>query len=245
MKKTTAKQKQRKIDWARYVIAFIITGSIFGTALYVSQVATAKRINEMKSIQDKIAIDLLSSETQFSLLASGAACTEDGNSVLAPEIQQLGERLSYMENHLGSDNSDVIGLKKYYSLLQIKDYMLMKELAEKCNFKPITVVYFYSNQDCEECARQGYVLTALHEKYPTIRVYAFDANLDLSAIKTLQTVTKVPAELPSMIINGKAYTGFNTLEEIESKLPKALLDELKKAAEKAKEEIDTKDKGSN
>lgn len=241
-KKITAKEKQRRIDWARYVVAFIITCSIFGTALYISQVATAKRINEMKSIQDKIAIDLLSSETQFSLLASGAACSEDGNSVLAPEIQKLGERLAYMEQHLGADNSDVIGLKKYYSLLQIKDYMLMKELAEKCNFKPVTIVYFYSNQDCEECDRQGYVLTALHEKYSTVRVYSFDADLDLSAIKTLQTVTKAPDALPSLIINGKPYTGFNTLEEIESKIPKQVLDELKKAAaEKAKEESDKKE----
>jgi len=227
---------KRSIDWARYIISFVITAAIFGTVLYISQVATAKRINEIKSIQDKIAIDLLSSETQFSLLASGAACNEDGNSVLAPEIEKLGERLSYMEDQLGTDNSDVIGLKKYYSLLQIKDYLLTKELSQKCGFKTVSIIYFYSNNDCPECTRQGYVLTALHEAYPTLRIYAFDANLDLSAIKTLQTVTKAPESVPSMIINGKVYTGFKTLEEIESKLPKTFIDVAKKAAEEAKKE---------
>ncbi len=210
--------KQRTIQWARYGIAFIITIAIFGSVLYISQVATNKRMSEVRSIQDKIAIDLLSSETQFSLLSS-ASCTQDGNSILAPEIGQLGDRLTFMENQLGADDTGVIGLKKYYSLLQIKDYILMKELGDTCNFKPVTLVYFYSNEDCSDCTKQGFVLTALREKYPLLRVYAFDANLDLSAIKTLQTVTRAPGTVPSMVIGGKVYTGFKSIEEIEKEVP--------------------------
>ena len=209
----------------------IITVAIFGSVLYISQVATNKRMAEVRSIQDKIAIDLLSSETQFSLLSS-AGCTQDGNSILAPEIGQLGDRLTFMEGQLGMDNPEVIGLKKYYSLLQIKDYMLMKELGEKCNFKPVTLVYFYSNEDCSDCTKQGFVLTALREKYPLLRVYAFDADLDLSAIKTLQTITNAPGTVPSMVIGGKVYTGFKSIEEIEKAVPalaKMLADQ--KAAE--------------
>ncbi len=220
--------KQRTIQWARYIIALIITVAIFGSVLYISQVATNKRMSEVRSIQDKIAIDLLSSETQFNLLST-AGCTQDGNSILAPEIGQLGDRLTFMEGQLGIDNPEVIGLKKYYSLLQIKDYMLSKELGEKCNFKPVTLVYFYSNNDCSDCTKQGYVLTALREKYPLLRVYAFDSDLDLSAIKTLQTVTNVPAAVPSMVISGNVYTGFKSIEDLES-IPsiKKLADALKK-----------------
>ncbi len=224
--------KQRTIQWARYIIALILTVAIFGSVLYISQVATNKRLSEVRSIQDKIAIDLLSSETQFSLLSS-AGCTQDGNSILAPEIGQLGDRLTFMEGQLGMDNPEVIGLKKYYSLLQIKDYMLMKELGEKCNFKPVTLVYFYSNENCSDCTKQGFVLTALREKYPLLRVYAFDADLDLSAIKTLQTITNAPGTVPSMVIGGKVYTGFKSIEEIEKVVPalaKMLVDQ--KAAEK-------------
>jgi hypothetical protein len=221
-------KKQRTIQWARYIVALVITVAIFGSVLYISQVATDKRISEVKSIQDKISIDLLSSETQFNLLSS-AGCTQDGNSILAPEIGQLGDRLTFMEGQLGINNPDVIGLKKYYSLLQIKDYLLMKELGEKCNFKPVTLVYFYTNEDCSDCTKQGFVLTALREKYPLLRVYAFDADLDLSAIKTLQTVTNAPATVPSMVINDKVYTGFHSIEDLEA-IPsiKKLADALKK-----------------
>ncbi len=230
--------KERTIQWARYIVALVLTIAIFGSVLYISQVATDKRMSEVKSIQDKIAIDLLSSETQFSLL-SAAGCTQDGDSILAPEIGQLGDRLTFMEGQLGIDDPDVIGLKKYYSLLQIKDYILMKELGDKCNFKPVTLVYFYSNDNCSDCTKQGYVLTALREKYPLLRVYSFDADLDLSAIKTLQTVTSAPGTVPSMVIGGKIYTGFKSIEEIEIAVPALakMLAEQKAVEKKAQTKI--------
>jgi thiol-disulfide isomerase/thioredoxin len=227
---------KRKIDWARYIVTFIITAALFGTVMYLSQVVTSKRVAELKSIQDNIAIDLLSSETQFSLLSSGA-CTDDGNSILAPEIEKLGERLSFMEEQLGTDNADVIGLKKYYSLLQIKDFLLMKELAEKCGQKSVTIVYFYSNDadTCADCKKQGQVLTYLREQYPDLRVYAFDYDLDLSAIKTMQALYKVPNALPALVMNGKLHTGYQSVETIEKLIP-----DLKKmkAAQEAKEKAE-------
>lgn len=224
----------KKTEYAKYLITFIVTAGLFATIFYVSKITNDARVKTIKSEQDVLSINLLSSEVQFSLLKTGG-CTEDGNSILAPEIGSLGQRLAYMENQLGADNQDVINLKKYYSLLQIKDYMLMKELGEKCNFKPITIVYFYSNNECEDCTKQGYVLTALREKYPLLRIYSFDANLDLSAIKTLQTVTKAPDEVPSLIINGKVYTGFKSIEDIEKVTPALtkMLADQKAAEEKA------------
>lgn len=221
----------RRIDWGRYILALFITVAIFATIFYISDTVNSKRVSEMRSIQDKLSIDLLSSETQFALL-NQADCSQDGNSILAPEIGQLGDRLSYMEEQLGTDNADVIGLKKYYSLLQIKDYMLVSALASKCHTKPVTIIYFYADK-CDDCTKQGYVLTALREKYPLLRVYSFDANLDLSAIKTLQTITNAPASVPALVINGKTHTGFQSIEAIEKAVPalaKMLADQ--KAAEK-------------
>jgi hypothetical protein len=213
-------QTTRKIDWARYGVTLVITVLIFISAFYLSDILASKKISEIRNMQDSIAIDLLSSETQFSLLRT-ATCSEDGYSILAPEIAQLGTRLASMESQLGATNNDVIGLKKYYSLLQIKDYMLTQELVKNCNFKPLVMVYFYS-PDCAECEKQGYVLTALREKYPLVRIYAFDAQLDLSAIKTLQTVLKAPSETPSLVVKGKVLAGFQTLESLETLLQKEL-----------------------
>ena len=210
--------QKRRIDWARYVVSFIITAAIFMTVILVSRVVNEKKIASLQTLQDKIAIDLLSSETQFSLLSS-SGCTSDGNSILTPEIGEMGDRLSYMEGQLGPNNTSVIGLKEYYSLLEIKDYLLVNELASKCHNKSMTLVYFYSNNNCPDCDKQGYVLTALREQYPALRVYSFDADLDVSAIKTLQTITKVPGTLPSIVINGHVYGGFQSLDDIQKNEP--------------------------
>ncbi len=225
--------KQKSLEWFKYIVTFVITAGIFITVFYVTKIVNERKLSEIKSIQDKIAIDLLSSETQFSLLKR-STCSQDGSSLLAPEIGSLGERLGFMEGQLGMDNPDVIGLKKYYSLLEMKDYLLGIELAQKCSFKPIYILYFYKNE-CTDCEKQGYALTALREKYPELRVYSFDADLDLSAIATLETIYKVSSDLPALVINEKLYTGMQSIETIEKLIP-----DLKKSLEKAEAEKATK-----
>ena len=224
----------KKIQWLKYIVTFLITAGIFVTVFMTTKVINERKFSEIRNIQDKISIDLLSSETQFSLLKQ-AACPEDGNSILAPEIGTLGERLVGMENTLGGDNDQVIQLKKYYSLLQIKDYLLSAEFSKKCDFKPITIVYFYNDQ-CERCGGQGEVLTALRGKYPELRVYSFDTDLDLSAIETFKKVSRVApgGEYPVTIINGKVYRGFQSIETIEKMIPE--LKELLKSQNQNEEE---------
>lgn len=228
-------KQSSSFEWFKFVVTFVITAGIFITVFYVTKVVNERKLSEIKSIQDKIAIDLLSSETQFSLLKR-STCTQDGNSLLAPEIGTLGERLAFMETQLGTDNADVLGLKKYYSLLQMKDYLLGLELSQKCSFKPIYILYFYKN-DCTDCEKQGYALTALREKYPELRVYSFDADLDLSAIATLETIYKVSGDLPALVVNEKLYTGFQSIDTIEKLIP-----DLKKSLEKAEDKIKTNSK---
>ena len=101
--------------------------------------------------------------------------------------------------------------------------------------KSIFVFYFYSDKDrCEDCEKQGYVLTALREKYPDFRIYSFDYNLDLSAIQALVSIYKVKNELPAMVFNGKVYNGFQSVEDIEKNLPD--LEKLKKTEDNANQE---------
>ncbi len=126
-----------------------------------------------------------------------------------------------MEENLGTDNKEVVRLKRYYSLLQVKDYLLMQKLDEQCSFDPISIIYFYSNEEgeCEDCRKEGHVLTYLREQYPQLRIYAFDYNLDLSALKTLIAVYKVQDNLPAIIIDGKVHYGFKDLEEMNKIMP--------------------------
>lgn len=208
-----------KINIKKYFVAFLITAVVFISAIWLSNYFNDRRIQEIQSIQDQISIDILSSETQFDLL-SAASCKILDESVLSQELNELSSRLSFMEESLGTNNSQVQQLKRYYSLLQIKDYLLMKRLSDKCNVKPVSILYFYSNKgDCEDCKKEGYVLTYLREEYPRLRVYAFDFNLDLGAIKTIESIYKLSGEMPTIIIDDTPYYGFKSVEDIEKLVP--------------------------
>jgi hypothetical protein len=207
------------IKYKKYIIVFVITAVIFATAVYFSNFMNAKRAEEIKAIEDRIAIDILSSETQFDLLKE-ASCRQLNDTVLSSELNRLSERLSYMEQELGANNAEVFKLKRYYSLLQIKDYLLMQEISKKCQFSPISILYFYSNKgDCQDCKREGYVLTHLREQYPALRVYSFDYNLDLSATKTLIDINKLNGTLPALVIDDKIYYGYMGVEDLEAAIP--------------------------
>jgi hypothetical protein len=210
--------QNQNIDWKKYLIVFFITVTLFGSALYISDKLNNRRLDQLNADAAQISLDILSSETQFSLLEE-LSCKDVSTTVLSSELNSLADKITYSEDNIGNTNTDVISLKKSYSLLEIKDYLLMKKITERCGEKSIFILYFYNNDNCTECTKQGYVLTSLREKYPNLRVYSFDYNLDLGAIKSMISIYKVTDKLPALVINGKVYSGFQSVEDIEKTFP--------------------------
>lgn len=209
------------IDWKKYLIVFLFTGTIFLSASYISNYFTDKKIDQLKSIQDKISIDVLSSETQFSLL-SELSCKNIRESFLSSELSELGSKLEWGEKNLGA-SEEVLYLKKYYSLLQIKDYLLNKQISERCKTKAAFILYFYTTKEnCSECDRESLILSALRERYPELRVYSFDYSIDLSAVKAMLQIYKIEdTKLPALVIDDEVLTGFHGIEELEKRIKKS------------------------
>jgi hypothetical protein len=206
------------------LLAFVITVAIIATVVYAINYLDRQRLAELTAIQNQLATDTLSLETQFSLLAQAPCENLDAGNELSREVSELGDRLSVAEARLGSDNKQVTDLKKQYTLLQIRDYLLTQQLTKSCNIKPTVALYFYSNAPgaCTDCDRASYTLTYLRQTYPALRVYSFDYDLDLGALRTLVSVEKVRADFPAFVINGKRSYGFTTLEDFQTRFPKAL-----------------------
>lgn len=206
------------LNWKKYFIVLLITGTLFLTATFLSNYLGDRKVQELKSIQDKIAIDILSSETQFSLL-SELSCKNISDSVLRGELGELGDKLEWSQNNLGN-TEEVTYLRKYYSLLQIKDYLLTKRISERCKVKTAFILYFYTNRDnCSECEKQSLVLTALREKYPELRVYSFDYSTDLSTVDSMLQIYKIKdTVLPALVIDGEVLTGFHSIEALEKNI---------------------------
>jgi hypothetical protein len=217
-----------QIDWKKYLIVFLITIGLFLSASYISNYFGNKKIDQIKSIQDKIAIDILSSETQFSLL-SELSCNNISDSVFSGELGELGSKLEWGQENLGSE-SELAYLKKYYSLLQIKDYLLSKKISERCKVKSAFILYFYTTiENCSVCEREGLVLSSLRDKYPELRVYSFDYSTDLSAVKAMLQIYKIKdTELPAVVLDDEVLTGFHSVEELDAKIQKSFkLQEVK------------------
>lgn len=207
------------------LIALFITIALAGTVAYAINYLNNARITELSTIEDQLSIDILSLDTQFSLLEAAPCDSFASSTTLIGELANMGTRLSYAESQLGSGNAQVTRLKEQYSLLEIRDYLITKELAAVCGgAKPATVLYFYSNAgDCTDCNKAGYALSYLRDTYPMLRVYSFDYNLDLGALKTFIAITKVKRDLPAFVINDKQYYGFTSLADLEKQFPKGML----------------------
>ncbi len=220
-----------KLDYSRYIVSLIITIAIFSTAFYMSNYFSDKKINNIKSIQESIAVDILSNETQF--LLKEVSCSSESFNATAGQLNELGEKVTYTENQLGSTDGSVIYLKKYYSLLEIKDYLLSKRVAEKCSVtqQPIFMIYMYTNNTsaCSDCSKQAAILARLRDIYPDLRIYTFDYDLELAPIDTLKKIYKIEnnkeSTFPILVIEDKPYYGLKSIEDLKKLLP----DRLKEA----------------
>ena len=129
-----------KIDYTRYLVAMIITTALFASAYFASNYFTNRRLSSIDTIQENLYVENMANQVQYDLLQE-SSCSNITSSILSDDLAKTGDKLSYTEADLGASNAKVIYLKKYYSLLQIKDYLLSKKLAEKCaNKKTIFII---------------------------------------------------------------------------------------------------------
>lgn len=205
----------------RYIYTFIITLAIFFFSIWLSNVFSDKKVQSLRDLESRINLDILSVETRFSLLQK-TSCehivdNKDSDIGFNVDLNNVALKIKSLENQLGYENDDVISLKKYYSLLQIKDYLLAKEFHDRCKKNTVSILYFYDT-NCADCAKQSIILDKIISDYPEIRVYYLDKKSDNPALDTLLSIFKI-TQSPSLVINEKTYTGYQDVSKIESYIP--------------------------
>ncbi len=212
-----SKMKRQKMQASKYVAAFAMTTVIFLIGFIIGGYINESKLSTIDELQQDLTKDTISSELQFILLTEHP-CESLHADQLTEELYDIGTKLDFMESKMGKKNKDVIKLKEYYSLLEIRHWLLMKRANEECNSSYDLIHYLYSNKgDCDDCEQQGYVLSTIHKKYPTVNIYSFDINIDdpaLGSIKDLYGITTAP----SLVINGITEEGFRDKEFIENNL---------------------------
>ncbi len=199
-----------------YIFALLATVALFLIAFGISVYINNKKTENLKSDEDKIAVNILSLETEYDLLTKSSCESFDSNA-LRQDLDTLSSKLSFMEDQLGSDNQDVLRLKRYYTILEIKDYLLMQNISKQCKTPLVSILYFYSEKDCPDCQTQDYLLGGIADEYGnSVAIYKFDYDIDLPVLKTLITLHNVPAKAPAYDINGKPYGTMSSLSDLEN-----------------------------
>lgn len=210
------KMQKHKIHKDRYIATFALATLCFIIGILIGNAITSSKIAKVESMEDKLKFDIMSLEIE-NLLATENPCSA------IPETleEQLGKttiKISFLENQLGKDDLQVLELKKYYSLLEIRHWLFMQKRKERCGENYTLVLFFYSNkpENIDLSEKQGYVLDYLRNEYglERLKVYSLDYDLDLGVIKTLIEVYDI-TEVPSMIIDGGFYLGFHSKDELE------------------------------
>ncbi len=209
-------QRKKRINPMKYFLVLVITLAVFLSGIYLGNYSSNQKIELIGDMQNDLRIKTLGVELQYEILAENP-CLQINSTPLTEELNSIAERLDFMENQLGEDNIQVINTKEYYSLLQIRHWLLLKRTKEECKHNTLPIFYFYSNRgDCPDCDEQGIILTAMRKKYDFVRVYPFDINIQNPAISTLRSMYAVE-KAPTLIIDDQFFDYY---------LPKLLIEEM-------------------
>jgi len=226
--------KTHKINVSRYMLAFALTIIVFLIGYFVGNTISNIKLDNLSYLEQDIRVDSLSNELVFAL-AQAELCNDISSSSYTKELADIGKRLVYMESLYGYNSQEVIRLKNYYSLLQIRHWMLFTEMNKKCGYNTSLVLYFYTNYGCNDCTDQGLVLTNIYRSRPFFNIYSFEYAINNSATNYLQTVYNISKDrLPTLVINGDVYYGFQSKDVLNDRLNlnKLLADDKLKHPEK-------------
>ena len=213
----------------KHLIVLSLTLAIFFAVFRFVSFENALKRKEISSLQENVLIDLMANETQFDLLKTAPCDSIIEGSSLSNKMDEIGRKLTFAENHDESKSEELLSLKKYYSLLEVKDYLLSQELIKKCPQSNVhSIIYFY-RENCKPCVRQGYVLSELKKRYPWVRIYSFDYDLDFPVVKSFGDIYHVTEGIFPVLIfdDGSIHRGFTSIEEIEEAIPELEKEKLK------------------
>lgn len=214
--------KDKRIDPQKYIFVFVCAVLIFACGFFLANFISKRNLQSIDQLQQNLRIDILSLETQFSILTQ-APCENLNESTLTQELYDIALQLTAVGNNVGKDNPYYLQLKKYYSILEIKHWLLLQKAKKECGLPLTFVIYFYADKKtCPSCEDQGYLLTFFRKKYPDLRVYSFDFTLELAALDALKSIyqTQPNEPLPLIIINREVLSGFQNKEQLEKTLGK-------------------------
>lgn len=209
---------ERVLSKKRYLIAFILTFLVFFLGILLGSFLNEIKYKDISILTQEFRTKALNFDVQGMLLREGL-CTGVNVDTFDRDLIEISGHVQSLEDQLGKQDDQVVAMKEYYFLLEIRHWLFLKKLREDCNSNYDLILYFYSNDEekCESCEGQGYILSYLRQKYDNIRIYSFDVDVDNPTVKLLIDLYSVK-QAPSIALNERLYTGFQERDALENAL---------------------------
>ncbi|MEF8847454.1 MAG: thioredoxin family protein [Candidatus Paceibacterota bacterium] len=217
----------REIQKYRYVLAAILTITVFVMGMLFSNLMDDRRYQSLQNEVQENNVEMESRQIQLSYLKSAdvdsCSALEAG---LIDIIRGYNDRLERVQQYQEDSffkETQFENIKREYILSGVRYWMYAQELREKCDYRTNTVLFFtedlFGNPDCEQCSMIGSELSLLKRKYgEELLVFTMPMNIEDGAVKMLEQQYNVTST-PTLIINGEKHIGsFNSSREIESRL---------------------------
>jgi len=210
---------ERKVSWPLYLTAFVISAIIFIAGIYVGTILDTAQVGSLSSDVNSLSRELSTVQVLMLSEEDPAFCPvyEEEFLKIDSEREKLGYELTYLEEQKNVNSPE---LKKDYFILEAQSYFLAKKLQEVCQDDSILVLYFYSNDDCPDCAQQGAdILSARDASSKNVLIYSFDGDLGSAMAEGFMTQYNVTG-YPSVVINGETHSSYISPEELSAEFSK-------------------------
>ena len=196
-----------------YVKAFAITVAVFLFGLFVGLNIERFMLSDLEARSSSIESSIRDIEIEmlyFQGLGGNESCT-----FLKEVVRSTNNKLDVMSDQLSSYNGkdivftsgQVAEVKATYTSLLIKDWILQERIKQQCNSTGVSVLYFYTTDDCDNCVLQGDTLMLLKGNLKDkLMVFPLDVDVDSSMVDMLMTKYGVESE-PSIVVDGRLYSG--------------------------------------
>lgn len=197
----------------------IVTTLIFVSGLMFGMLIGSQKVSELELTISKLDEDIQNADLQFlffNTMNQNISCKflSHEASRLSEQADDLGREVSMYENSKKISEKSFYEMKKRYTSILIKDWLMVEKIKRTCGENYTTVLYFYSNNNCDRCQEQGIVLTYLKEKLKNeFLVFAIDGDISLEIVNLLKDAYGIK-EYPSLVINGEVHNGFTDLDEL-------------------------------
>lgn len=216
-------QIERKISRKKFLVVFIITAVIFSLGVFVGSKFTSHVILDIEQSQEALKNQISGVDLKNEILKKTDICTLSWDSIWKDKVE-LGNLVEMLERRLGKEDPQVLSLKTNYQLVQVRTWLLLRDIKERCETDTKIILFFYTNKkddpkgDDQLSETQGSVLNSLYNKYGSdVSIFSFDMNIENPAVETLLDIYGITTA-PTLVIEDETYLGIKSIPEIEEYL---------------------------